>query len=144
MAGNLWHDLRAMKNTASASPGRLMKSHLTPFFLFVALAFPHTPAVAQGAVQPPLISVTGSAEVKVAPDEIYLRVGVETRNESLDAAKKENDDRVSKTLVFLKSSSVSEKDVQTDFISVDPSYSCHIREFSVVFLCQHWRKVRER
>jgi len=72
--------------------------------------------------QPPLISVSGSAEVKVAPDEIYLRVGVETRSANLENAKHENDERVSKSLLFLKSSGVKEKDVQTDFISIEPSY----------------------
>jgi len=73
--------------------------------------------------QPRLIQVSGSAEVKVAPDEVYLKVGVQTRNESLDAAKQENDERVSKALAFLKNSGIRTKDVQTDFISLDPEYN---------------------
>ena len=79
-------------------------------------------AYSQGPAQPPLISVTGSAEVKVAPDEIYLRVGVETRHEKLEVAKQQNDERVSKALAFLKASEVKGKDVQTDFISIQPAY----------------------
>ncbi len=58
--------------------------------LIIAIAlvtFPLTHALSQGLQQPPQISVSGSAEVKVAPDEIYLRVGVETRDENLGDAK---------------------------------------------------------
>jgi uncharacterized protein YggE len=69
-----------------------------------------------------MISVTGSSEVKVAPDEIDLRVGVETRSEKLDDAKRDNDERVEKALAFLEASGVEKKDVQTDFISIDPNY----------------------
>ena len=66
--------------------------------------------------------MTGSAEVKVSPDEIYLRVGVETRNQNLEAAKRENDERVSKSLAFLRKSGLKDKDVQTDYISIEPRY----------------------
>src|SRR3989442_7069147 len=97
--------------------------------LIVAIAlvtFPLTHAVSQGSQQPPQISVSGSAEVKVAPDEIYLRVGVETRDEKLDDAKHQNDELVSKALGFLKSNEVKDKDVQTDFISIEPTYDSNI------------------
>lgn len=73
-----------------------------------------------------MISVSGSAEVKVAPDEIYLRVGVETRQENLESAKKENDERVSKALAFLTARDVKAKDVQTDFINIEPTYDSNV------------------
>jgi uncharacterized protein len=97
-----------------------MKAHLILAFTIANLAL--TSAFSQTPAQPPMISVSGSAEVKVAPDEIYLRVGVETRDENLENAKKENDERVSKSLAFLKASDVKARDVQTDFISVEPIY----------------------
>ena len=51
----------------------------TNLILTMSLAvLPFLSAVSQ--VPPPQISVTGSAEVKVAPDEIHLSVGVETRH----------------------------------------------------------------
>jgi uncharacterized protein len=71
---------------------------------------------------PPLISVSGSGEIKVAPDEIHLRMGVESRHEKLEEAKRENDERVAKVLAFLKASNIPSKDVQTDFISIEPTY----------------------
>lgn len=103
---------------------RTMKTHL---ILAIAVAIlPLTQAFSQTPAQPPLINVSGSAEVKVAPDEIYLRVGVETRHENLEVAKHENDERVSKALGFLIASDVKGKDVQTDFINVEPTYDSNI------------------
>jgi len=89
-----------------------MKTRLMP--TLAALAVSLSPAYCQQPPPPPMISVSGSAEVKVAPDEILLRVGVETRHENLHAAKKQNDERVGNALAFLKGSRVKGKDVQTD------------------------------
>ena len=74
-----------------------------------------------GQMMPPTISVSGSAEVKVAPDEVLLRVGVETRHPTLASAKSQNDEGVTKTLAFLRGQ-VEKKNVQTDFISFEPIY----------------------
>ncbi|PYJ58145.1 MAG: hypothetical protein DME24_17365 [Verrucomicrobia bacterium] len=101
-----------------------MKPHLILAFAIANLSL--TQAFSQGPAQPPMISVSGSAEVKVAPDEIYLRVGVETRHDNLEDAKKQNDERVSKALAFLKTSDVTGKDVQTDFISIEPTYDSNV------------------
>jgi uncharacterized protein YggE len=97
-----------------------MKTRLV--LAIAVVTFPLTQASSQTPAQPPQISVSGSAEVKVAPDQIYLRVGVETRHETLADAKRQNDDGVSKALAFLKASEVPDKDVQTDFISIEPQY----------------------
>jgi uncharacterized protein YggE len=87
------------------------------------LAFPLMSAFSQEWGQPkPQISVSGSAEVKVVPDEIYLNVGIETRDKDLQVAKKQNDDCVSGALDFLKHNDVKEKDVKTDYISIQPVY----------------------
>src|ERR1700733_8397983 len=109
-----------------------MKNPLKQLLIIAALTFPLTQAFAQMLNQPPLISVSGSAEVKVAPDEIYLNVGVETRNENLEDAKRENDDHVSNSLVFLKNSGVKDKDVQTDFISIEPTYDDNVSRTKAV------------
>jgi hypothetical protein len=97
-----------------------MRTHL---LLAVTVAtLPLARAFAQSPAQPPLISVSSSAEVKVAPDEIYLRVGVETRHANLEDAKRQNDERVAKALGFLEAHDVKGKDVQTDFVSIEPTY----------------------
>jgi len=98
-----------------------MKSQLILASIIMSLSL--TRAFSQ-APQPPLpkISVAGAAEIKVFPDEAYLRVGVETRHENLEDAKSQNDERISKALAFLKSKDVKGADIQTGFISIEPAY----------------------
>jgi uncharacterized protein len=70
----------------------------------------------------PQISVSGSAEIKVVPDEVDLKVAVQSRDEKLETAKADNDERVARALDFLKNHGVKDKDIQTDFITVQPVY----------------------
>lgn len=100
-------------------------------------------ALGQFAPQPPQINVSGSAEVKVAPDEIWLDVSVETRSETLEPARVENDEKIAQALKFLKTSGIKDKDVQTDFISVAPDYdSNRSRIVPVAYIVQKSMKVR--
>ena len=94
-----------------------MRKHIALTLALLALFL--NVAVAQ---EKPQINVSGSAEVKVIPDEIYLSVGVETRDQELQDAKKQNDDHVSDALAFLKKSGVKDKDVKTDYIIIQPVY----------------------
>ncbi|HTL55711.1 MAG TPA: SIMPL domain-containing protein [Candidatus Limnocylindrales bacterium] len=95
--------------------------------LLVALGVGTLSAVSViGEAQPkPTISVAGSAEIKVAPDEVHLRVGVESRYLTLDGAKQRNDERISRALLFLKQNGVKDQEVQTDYLIVEPIYSEH-------------------
>jgi len=88
---------------------------------FLTLA-PLAPALAQYAQPPPQISVSGSAEIKVAPDEVLISAGVETRDARLATATDQNDERVASALKFLRDAGVPDKYVQTDFINVEPDY----------------------
>ena len=113
-------------------------THVMKTYLVIAIAlafFPLTQTFSQTPAQPPLISVSGSAEVKVAPDEIDIRVGVETRHENLEDAKRQNDERISKALAFLKNNGVKEKDIQTDYINIEPAYDFNTsRTKAVVYI----------
>lgn len=60
-------------------------------FTIALVACSLTQALSQTPIAPPHISLSGSAEIKVAPDEVYLQVGVETRHENLADAKQRND-----------------------------------------------------
>jgi hypothetical protein len=71
---------------------------------------------------PPQINVSGSAEVKVAPDEVDLRVGVETRDADLQVAQRKNDEHMAAALGFLKQQGIPEKDCQMGFVSIQPRY----------------------
>ncbi len=72
--------------------------------------------------EPRLITVSGAAEVRVVPDEVLITLGVETWDEDLDRAKRDNDRRVQQIVALAKSYGVSEQHIQTDHISIEPRY----------------------
>lgn len=82
------------------------------------------PALASADILPRRgISVTGDAEMKVAPDQVILTLAVETLDKDLLLAKKQNDDRVKKVLAVTSQFKIESKHVQTEQISIDPRYS---------------------
>jgi uncharacterized protein YggE len=74
------------------------------------------------ALDEPTISVTGSASIDVKPDQVVLTASVESRGEELSAAKLDNDQKIAELIEFLKSSKIDVRNVQTDFIEIDPIY----------------------
>ncbi len=78
---------------------------------------------AQNAVEPPLITVTGQAEVRVQPDEVVFTLGVESVDKDMLAAKKRTDDSVKAVLAIAKRNEIKPEDVQTSYISVQPKYN---------------------
>lgn len=68
------------------------------------------------------ISVSGQAEVRVTPSTVNITLGVETRHKALDAAKSDSDRRIQAVLQSIRSSGVDAKDIQTDYINVEPRY----------------------
>lgn len=80
----------------------------------------------------PTISVSGTAEVRVAPDEVNLRLGVESRDAKLDVSVKQNETAIAAVLKFLKDSGVDPKDVQTDYVEIQPQYDPDRRAQQIV------------
>lgn len=74
-------------------------------------------------VRPRLITVTGTAEVKVAPDEAILTLGVEAEGKDLLAAKSEHDSRVKKVIALAHDFGIEPKDIQTDTLRMEANYS---------------------
>lgn len=68
------------------------------------------------------ISVNGEAVVYVKPDKIVIRLGIETSDPDIMAAKQKNNEILKKTFAVLKESGVEEKEIQTDYLSVEPRY----------------------
>jgi uncharacterized protein YggE len=89
------------------------------FAFILVLCLTALSAAAQGERQPS-ISVQGSADVKVVPDEVFIALGVETSDPNLTASKTQNDERVKKLLALTKEMSIDSRYVQTDFISIEP------------------------
>jgi uncharacterized protein YggE len=74
------------------------------------------------APPPPTISVSGSAEVRVPPDEVLITVGIENRHRTLDEAKNQNDTRIAALLRFLREAGIESKDIQTAHVGIRPEY----------------------
>ncbi|HEY0406810.1 MAG TPA: SIMPL domain-containing protein [Pyrinomonadaceae bacterium] len=99
-----------------------LSGRLSLALLFVACCA-GLPARAQQGAEPPLITVTGQAEVKVAPDEVAFNVEVENTDKDLPTAKRMNYERVGKILALARSYKIEPQNVQTDYISVEMKYS---------------------
>ncbi|MDT4969733.1 MAG: uncharacterized protein QOJ64_4470 [Acidobacteriota bacterium] len=80
-------------------------------------------ARAQDKSDPPLITVTGQAEVKVAPDEVVFTLEVEKTDKDLAIAKNQNDESVRGVLGLARRFKVAAQDVKTDYISVEMKYT---------------------
>lgn len=68
------------------------------------------------------LTVTGDADIKVAPDFVEISVGVESRNPSLAQAKSQNDTAIAAVLAVASREQIAAADVQTDFIEINPVY----------------------
>ncbi len=104
-----------------------MKSSLSirnnAFLLLFAL-FSINGLVAQPlAQQPPSVSVSGTAEMKIVPDEICVSVSIETRDAQMGHAKLMSDTRVENAIKFLKQNGVKAADIQTGNFNVRPEFN---------------------
>ena len=70
----------------------------------------------------PTITVSGTAEVLIAPDEVVCSLDVLKTNKDLQTAKRLNDESVGKILELTRRFSISPQNVQTTQISVDMKY----------------------
>jgi uncharacterized protein YggE len=77
----------------------------------------------QSTVEPPLITVSGQAEVRVPPDEVVFTLDVDSVDKDMLAAKKKTDDSVRDVLAIARRNNVKAEDVQTSHISVQPKYN---------------------
>lgn len=80
------------------------------------------PPTASSTASRGVISVNGTAQVLVVPDQVELRLGISTRNPDLIRAKSENDERTAAVLNKLKALGLGQRELQTDAIHVQPEY----------------------
>lgn len=104
-----------------------MKTILATIAL-LGLMFVHTPLRALEGPAQRSITVSGEAEVKVAPDEVILTLGVESRHKDLREVKRLNDLRIKQVLSALQATGVAAKDIQTDYLNLQPEYDYQARQ----------------
>lgn len=102
----------------------MKKAYNIPLLLLLSLHF-CSPLLAQDDAETTnnqlrRITTSGSAEVRVVPSRVVLTFGVETFNPELAVAKRDNDAKASAILALAKELGVAPKDVQTDYIFVEP------------------------
>ena len=68
------------------------------------------------------ISTSGDAEIRIAPDEVVLNVGVQTFDRVLKVAKTTNDSIIRRAIEVATLHGVPQQNLQTDYISVEPHY----------------------
>ncbi|WP_430907700.1 SIMPL domain-containing protein [Maribacter sp. 2-571] len=68
-------------------------------------------------------SVTGEAIVRVAPDQVVLQLGVESRGEDLLKTKSENAEIISKAMAYCREQDIADKHIQTDYVHMNPTYN---------------------
>jgi uncharacterized protein len=96
------------------------------FTVLMAMVFTWNGAWAQTGradAQNRTISVTGEATVRVVPDRVQISMTAENRATDLMAAKKQNDQAVKALVEYAtKTLGIEPRQVQTDFITVEPKY----------------------
>jgi uncharacterized protein YggE len=102
-----------------------MKIHLPGVIAMLASCMVFAPAIfaQDGCAHPRIISVTGTAEIAVTPDEVTVTLGVDSRDKDLALAKRNNDERVKKLLALAHSAGVDAKNIQTSALTIEPQYS---------------------
>ena len=88
----------------------------------VAATLLATPALAQ-TVPPPAISVTGEANVSVAPDQAQIEGGVTSDAKTAREASEANNAAMGKVLLALKGAGIEGKDYQTSRLSLQPQFA---------------------
>lgn len=68
------------------------------------------------------ISTSGDAEIRVTPDEVVIRLGIETNDPDLLTAKSQNNRQVRETLEALANLDIPHERLQTDHIGIEPIY----------------------
>lgn len=69
-----------------------------------------------------LVTVTGEATIAVAPDTAMIRIGVGSLDKTAREASDANSKQMTAVLAAIKSNGISERDVQTSQLSLQPQY----------------------
>lgn len=71
------------------------------------------------------MSVTADAIIRVTPDQVVLRLGVQSKGEDLITTKKETATVLDKAITYCTKHGIPSKHIQTDYLSIRPTYNGH-------------------
>jgi len=75
----------------------------------------------------PLVTVSGQAEIMVAPDEVVFTLKAENVNLDVNTAKAKTDEDVKKIFALARSYKIEPQNVQTDFIRINEHYTDYVQ-----------------
>jgi uncharacterized protein YggE len=64
----------------------------------------------------------GEGIVKVAPDEVTIKVQVENKGQNPIALKQKNNFIINNVLAFIKNMNIADKQVQTEYVRLNKNY----------------------
>jgi uncharacterized protein len=88
----------------------------------VAEAAAATPAMSDDAFRATTLNIQAEGQVKVAPDQAVITLGVQTTGKTAADAMRLNRERMSSTVSALKSSGIDGKDIQTSSLNLSAQY----------------------
>jgi uncharacterized protein YggE len=89
----------------------------------VSLTRPATLSVLPTSTSQPGIGVCGHGTAKVRPDQAQLAVNVTARAPTAEAARGQAAQAMAAVLAALKSNGVTDQDIQTGYVTIQPEYS---------------------
>jgi uncharacterized protein YggE len=89
---------------------------------FAGVGAPRLIRADPGEADPGTLSVVGTGSVTTKPDTARVSAGVTTQASNAAGAMAANADEMSKVIEALKRAGVASKDLQTEFVSVNPRY----------------------
>jgi uncharacterized protein YggE len=95
----------------------------TTFLSLVAVLATPLLFAQQPAQSPPLISTSGSAQIRVIPDLADLSFEIEVRSADLAVTRKQQGERAAKVIAALRAAGVTEGDLQTSQVQIVTDYS---------------------
>jgi len=98
-----------------------VKKLLTLSFAFLVIAVLAKNLIADES-DPPTITVSGTAEVRVVPDHAVLRFSIDSRAVELAAAVSDNDTKVTAVSQFLKDNKIESRSLRTELLRIQPIY----------------------
>ncbi len=77
-----------------------------------------------------LVNVTGKGIIKVVPDQVAIKVRVESEGKDAMGVKNENNASINAVIKFLRSEGLKDEDVQTEYINLNKNYDYNTKTYS--------------
>ena len=100
-------------------------------YLFLLIIVFSNLAISQNNIQA-TVDVMGEGIVKVAPDEVIIKVQVENKGQNPIALKQKNDFIINDILAFIKNMNIADKQVQTEYVRLNKNYDYQTKIYSYV------------